>query len=162
MATSVFDLDTLTGLNFTTWDEVFQSENGQQVGWARQKVALTGATGVYQIGTLVVLGADNTTATVPANTAALLAATAGKIAILGGKDLKGNASTGFNRNIVELKVGNTTETEAVVVFDGRNGGAIGDAEIKFPSDATAANKAAVFVRLKAENGFKVLKQQVSG
>ena len=60
--------------NYTTWDEVFQSENGQQVGWARETVSLTGTAGVYQIGTLVILSADNKTITVPANQAALAAA----------------------------------------------------------------------------------------
>lgn len=159
---AIYDLDTLTGLGFTTWDEVFQSENGQQVGWARQKVTLSGAAGTYQIGTLVVLGDDLKSATVPADFAALAAAGEGKIAILGGKDLKGDASTGFNRNIVILNAQNVQETKAVVVFDGRAGGAIGDAEIKFPTGTTTANKATIFARLKAENGFKVLKQQVKG
>ena len=32
--------------NYTTWDEVFQSENGQQVGWARETVSLTGTAGI--------------------------------------------------------------------------------------------------------------------
>lgn len=159
---AIYDLNTISSLGFTTWDEVFQSENGQQVGWAREKVALSGAAGTYEIGTLVVLSADLKTATVPADFAALAAATEGKIAILGGKDLKGDASTGFNRNVVILNAQNVTETQAVVVFDGRAGGAIGDAEIKFPADATTANKATIFTRLKVENGFKVLKQQVKG
>ena len=76
--------------NYTTWDEVFQSENGQQVGWARETVSLTGTDGVYQIGTLVILSADNKTITVPDNQAALAAAASGKIAILAGKEIKGD------------------------------------------------------------------------
>lgn len=146
--------------NYTTWDEVFQSENGQQIGWARETVSLTGTAGIYQIGTLVSLSADNKTITVPANQAALAAS--GKIAILAGKEIKGDCSNGFDPNIVELKTGYLTEPKAIVVFDARNGGAIGDAEIKFPSDSNAANKEAIFTRLKVENGFKFLKQAVKG
>ena len=148
--------------NYTTWDEVFQSENGQQVGWARETVSLTGTAGVYQIGTLVILSADNKAITVPATQAALAAAASGKLAILAGKEIKGDCSNGFDPNIVELKTGYLTEPKAIVVFDARNGGAIGDAEIKFPSDSNAANKEAIFTRLKVENGFKVLKQAVKG
>ena len=149
--------------NYTTWDEVFQSENGQQVGWARETVSLTGTPGVYQIGTLVILSADNKSIIVPATQAALVAASVtGRLAILAGKEIKGDCSNGFDPNIVELKIGYLTEPKAIVVFDGRNGGAIGDAEIKFPSDSNAANKEAIFARLKAENGFKVLKQAVKG
>ena len=148
--------------NYTTWDEVFQSENGQQVGWSRETVSLTGTAGIYQIGTLVILSADNKSITVPANHAALAAAASGKIAILAGKEIKGDCSNGFDPNIVELKTGYLTEPKAIVVFDARNGGAIGDAEIKFPSDSNAANKEAIFTRLKVENGFKVLKQAVKG
>lgn len=148
--------------NYTTWDEVFQSENGQQVGWARETVSLTGTAGVYQIGTLVILSADNTTITVPADQATLAAATEGKIAILAGKEIKGDCSNGFDPNIVELKTGYLTEPKAIVVFDARNGGSIGDAEIKFPSDSTPTDKQAIFTRLKVENGFKVLKQAVKG
>lgn len=148
--------------NYTTWDEVFQSENGQQVGWARETVSLTGTAGIYQIGTLVILSADNKSVTVPATHAALAAAASGKLAILAGKEIKGDCSNGFDPNIVELKTGYLTEPKAIVVFDARNGGAIGDAEIKFPSDSNAANKEAIFNRLKAENGFKVLKQAVKG
>lgn len=148
--------------NYTTWDEVFQSENGQQVGWARETVSLTGTAGVYQIGTLVILSADNTTITVPADQATLAAAAEGKLAILAGKEIKGDCSNGFDPNIVELKADYLTEPKAVVVFDARNGGAIGDAEIKFPSDSTPTDKQAIFTRLKVENGFKVLKQAVKG
>ena len=148
--------------NYTTWDEVFQSENGQQVGWSRETVVLTGDPGVYQIGTLVVLSGDNKTATIPANQPILSGAASGKIAILAGKEIKGDCSNGFDPNIVELKTGYLTEPKAIVVFDARNGGAIGDAEIKFPSDSNAANKEAIFTRLKVENGFKVLKQAVKG
>lgn len=148
--------------NYTTWDEVFQSENDQQVGWARETVSLTGTAGVYQIGTLVILSADNTTITVPADQAALAAAAEGKIAILCGKEIKGDCSNGFDPNIVELKTGYLTEPKAIAVFDARNGGAIGDAEIKFPSDSTPTDKQAIFTRLKVENGFKVLKQAVKG
>ena len=46
--------------NYTAWDEVFQSENGQQVGWTRGTVSLTGTAGIYHIGTLVILSSDNT------------------------------------------------------------------------------------------------------
>ena len=148
--------------NYTTWDEVFQSENGQQVGWARETVSLTGTAGVYQIGTLVILSADNKSITVPADQATLAAAASGKIAILAGKEIKGDCSNGFDPNIVELKTGYLTEPKAIVVFDGRNGGAIGDAEIKFPYDSWNSDKEAIFTRLKVENGFKVLKQAVKG
>lgn len=147
---------------YTTWDEVFQSENGQQVGWARETVSITGTAGVtLQIGTLLILSADRKTATIPANVAALTGATAGSIVIFAGKSLKPDVSTGFNADIVTFTASTLTQ-KATVVADGRAGGAIGDAEIKFPSDATAANKAAIFARLKAENGFKVLVQQVKG
>lgn len=147
---------------YTTWDEVFQSENGQQVGWARETVSITGTAGVtLQIGTLLILSADRKTATIPANQAALAAATTGSIVIFAGKDLKVDVSTGFNADIIQFATGILTQ-KGTVVADGRSGGAIGDAEIKFPSDSSAANKAAIFARLKAENGFKVLVQQVKG
>ena len=158
---AIFDLPFQT--KYTTWDEVFNSENGQEMGFSRETVALTGVAGTYEIGTLVVLGADNKTATVPANVAALTAAGALKIAILGGKNLKNDVTvSGFNRDVVVLKAGYLTESQAVVVWDARNGGAIGDAEIKFPSDATPTDKASIFNRLKVENGFKVMKQAVKG
>ena len=158
---AIFDLPFQT--KYTTWDEVFNSENGQEMGFSRETVALTGVAGTYEIGTLVVLGADNKTATIPANVAALKAAGALKIAILGGKNLKNDVTvSGFNRDVVVLKTGYLTENQAVVVLDARNGGAIGDAEIKFPSDATPADKASIFNRLKVENGFKVMKQAVKG
>lgn len=147
---------------YTTWDEVFQSENGQHIGWARETVDITApAAGIVQIGTLVILAADRKTATIPANQAALAAAPAGSLAIFAGKDLKFDVSTGFNADILDIKAGALTQT-GTVVADARAGGAIGDAEIKFPSDSSAADKAAIFARLKAENGFKVLKQQVKG
>lgn len=146
---------------YTTWDEVFQSENGQQVGWARETVAITGTAGVVQIGTLVVVSADRKTATIPADYAALSAAGAGQIAIFAGKDLKFDVSTGFNPDILVLATGALTQ-DGTVVIDGRAGGAIGDAEIKFPAGTTAVQKQAIFTRLKAENGFKVLLQAVKG
>lgn len=148
--------------NYTTWDEVFQSENGQQVGWARETVSLTGTAGIYQIGTLVILSDYDKAATVPDNQAALFAAASGKIAILAGKEINGDCSNGFDPNIVELKDHSLAEPKAIVVFDGRNGGAIGDAEIKFPFDSNAMDKGLILTRLKEENGFKVLKQAVKG
>lgn len=158
---NIFDLPSFQ--NATTWDEVFNSENGQEMGWSRETVALTGAVGTYQIGTLVVLGADNKTATVPADFTALSGAGALKIAILGGKNIKpAIPDLLFNRDLVVLSATRTTEDQAVVVYDARNGGAIGDAEIKFPTGTTPAQKATIFGRLKAENGFKVMKQAVKG
>lgn len=146
---------------YTTWDEVFQSENGQHIGWARETVDITGTAGVIQIGTLVVLSADRKTATVPAAIADLTGAAEGRIAIFAGKDLKFDVSTGFNADILVLAAGALTQ-EGTVVVDGRAGGAIGDAEIKFPAGTTAAQKQEIFTRLKAENGFKVLRQAVKG
>lgn len=147
---------------FTTWDEVFQSENGQHVGWARETVEITATVaGVIQIGTLVILSDDRKTATVPASITEIVGAKAGTIAIFAGKDLKADVSTGFNADILDLKAGALTQTGTVVV-DGRAGGAIGDAEIKFPADAIKSDKDTLFTRLKAENGFKVLRQAVKG
>lgn len=147
---------------FTTWDEVFQSENGQQIGWARETVDITGTAGVVvQIGTLVVYDSATKTATIPADFAALTAADAGTIAIFAGKDLKFDVSTGFNADIVTFAAGALTQ-KATIVVDGRAGGAIGDAEIKFPAGTTATQKATIFNRLKQENGFKVLLQAVKG
>lgn len=156
----IIDLPNQT--RFTTWDEVFQSENGQQVGWARETVEITATTaGIVEIGTLVVLSADRKTGTIPATFADLSGATAGNIAIFAGKDLKSDVSTGFNADILDIKAGALTQTGTVVV-DARSGGAIGDAEIKFPAGTTSAQKAEIFTRLKAENGFKVLRQAVKG
>lgn len=147
---------------FTTWDEVFQSENGQHVGWARETVQITGTAGVtLQIGTLLVLADDRKSATIPADFAAITAAPAGQVAIFAGKDLKFNVSTGFNADIVTFTASTLTQN-ATVVVDGRNGGAIGDAEIKFPAGTTSVQKQVVLNRLKIENGFKVLLQQVKG
>lgn len=156
----IFDLPYQS--RFTTWDEVFQSENGQHVGWARDTVQITGTDGVtLQIGTLLILSDDRKSAAIPADYTALTNAPAGKIVIFGGRDLVCNVSTGFNADIIEFKTGHLTQ-EGTVVSDGRNGGAIGDAEIKYPAGTTAPQKQAILARLKAENGFKVLLQQVKG
>ena len=156
----IFDLPYQS--RFTTWDEVFQSENGQHVGWARETVQITGTDGVtLQIGTLLVLSDDRESAVIPADYAALTNAPEGKIVIFGGRDLVFNVSTGFNADIIEFKTGHLTQ-KGTVVADGRNGGSIGDAELKFPDGTTSAQKKVILARLKAENGFKVLLQQVKG
>lgn len=156
---------------YNTFDEVFQSESGQQVGWARLSVDVTGTAGLYQIGTLVILGADRETATIPATVADLKSATAGSIAILARKDIKNSVfpagatheevAHNFNPDVLHLTATALTK-EHVVIADARNGGAIGDAQIGFPADATPADKKEIFTKLKVENGFKVLKQAVKG
>lgn len=146
---------------YNRFSDVFQSENGQEVGWARETVNITGTDGVVlQIGTLVILGADNTTATIPANHAALVAAGEGKIAIVAGKALKCDLSTGFNPNVVKFT--STTLTQPVtVVYRGHAAGSIGKTQLIFPSDSdTLAEKNAIYLRLNVENGFKLLNQAV--
>lgn len=157
---------------YNTFDEVFQSESGQQVGWARETVEVTGTkAGIYQIGTLVILDEGREKATIPASIDELNSAKAGSIAILARKNLPQNvvpvgATTAeiahnFNPDILYLTDAVKTKKH-VVIADARNGGAIGDAQITFPDGTTKDQKKAVFTRLKAENGFKVLKQAVKG
>lgn len=147
--------------SYNRFSDVFQSEVGQEVGWARETVNITGTDGVVlEIGTLVILGADNTTATIPANQAALVAAGAGKLAIVAGKALKCDLSTGYNPNVVAFTSSTLTQP-VTVVYRGQGGGSIGKAEIIFPSDSdTLAEKNAIFLRLNTENGFKLLNQAV--
>lgn len=157
---------------YTTFDEVFHTENGQITGWAREKVAVTGTkSGIYQIGTLVILGDDRETAKIPASIDDLIGAKTGAIAILARKDLPQNLfQTGaspldinlnFNPDVLHLTDDALTK-EHVVIADARNGGSIGDAQIVFPEGTTKEQKKAVFIKLKSENGFKVLRQAVRG
>lgn len=157
---------------YNTFDEVFHSESSQGFGWARETVDVTGTkAGVYQIGTLVVLSDDRTKATIPEKIDELTGAKAGSIAILARKNLPTNIvpkgateeeiRNNFNPDILFLTSDSLTKKH-VVIADGRNGGAIGDAQIGFPEGTTKEQKQAIFIRLKAENGFKVLKQAVRG
>lgn len=160
--------------NYTTFDEVFQAEGGHilSVGWARDTLSITAkAEQVVQIGQLIIVGDDGETGTVPATYSDIESAGVGKLAIFCGRDLPFKKVAG--ENITEAEklnfdphIINFTSTEltkkGVVIGKGSSGGAIGDAEIKLTSDATADNKKAVLKRLRAENGFKVLKQAYKG
>lgn len=145
---------------YNRFSDVFQGEVDQTVGWARETVNITATPGtVLEIGKLVVLNAALTTGTIPANQIALAAAAAGKIAIVAGKSLKCDLSTGFNPNVIVFTA--DTLTQAVtVVYRGQGGGSIGNANLIYPSDSTGSDKAAIETRLTVENGFKVLKQAV--
>jgi hypothetical protein len=158
--------------DYVTFDEVFHSEASQGFGWARETVDVTGTkAGIYQIGTLVVLSDDRTKATIPASFDDLNGAKAGTIAILARKNIPTNVipqgatlddiRNNFNPDILALTDSALTKKHVVIV-DGRNGGAIGDAQIGFPTGTTKEQKQTIFTRLKAENGFKVLKQAVRG
>lgn len=158
--------------DYVTFDEVFHSEASQGFGWARETVDVTGTkAGIYQIGTLVILSDDRTKATIPATIDDLTGAKAGSIAILARKNIPTNVipngatlddiRNNFNPDILALTDSALTQKH-VVIADGRNGGAIGDAQIGFPTGTTKEQKQTIFTRLKAENGFKVLKQAVRG
>ena len=67
----------------------------------------------------------------------------------------------FNPDVLHLTDDALTK-EHVVIADARNGGSIGDAQIVFPEGTTKEQKKAVFIKLKSENGFKVLRQAVRG
>lgn len=150
---------------YTRWNEVFQNELGQEVGFARETTEFTAAAGVYEIGTLVVYDVATKASTLPAATADLVAALAanGKlVGILAGKDVRLDCVGGINADIVELTATYASEPNAVVVVEGRNGGAVGKAELKFPADATATTKEAVLRSMREKQGFKFLNQQVKG
>lgn len=152
---------------YTSWNEVFQAEYGTEVGFARETVAFTAVAGTYQIGHLVIVDNDTKAAVLPADTAALLAAakgaTAGKrVGILAGKNPRLDCTNGIDSNVIILTAGNLTETQAVVVVEGRNGGAVGKAELKFPAAATPVQKEEILKALRASQGFKFLNQQVKG
>lgn len=159
---------------YNTFDEIFQAEGGHHltVGWARDTLAITAkAEQVVQIGQIIIVGDDGVTGTVPATYGDIEKAGAGKLAIFCGRDLPFNKISGttfkqsdslnFDPNIINFTSTELTKN-GVVIAKASSGGAIGDAEIILTSDATADNKKAVLKRLRAENGFKVLKQAKKG
>lgn len=157
---------------YTTFDEVFHTECGQIMGWARETVDVTGTkAGIYQIGTLVILGDDRKTAKIPASVDDLVGAKAGSLAILARKNIQSNVvpkgatpqeiALNFNPDVLHLTDSVLTKKH-VVIADARNGGSIGDAQLVYPDGITLDQKKTILIRLKAENGFKVLKQAVRG
>lgn len=153
---------------YTSWDEVFQAEYGQEVGFARETVPLVAPLGIHEIGLLVVC--DGKIAIVPETTAELLTAAmqAGdspanaRVGILAGRNPRLDCVGGINSNVIILTAEYPSEAEAVVVVEGRNGGAVGKAELKFPADATPETKAQVLEFMRNRQGFKFLNQQVKG
>ena len=157
----------------TTFDEVFQNEPAGWVGWARDRVHITATKNqLIQIGQILILGDDGETATVPTSFDDITKAKEGYLTIFVGKDLPLNPiykdtytpelGYNFDPNVINFSADNSLKADGVVIGRGSAGGAIADAEIKLFDGATTEQKREVFKRLRRENGFKVLKQQVKG
>lgn len=148
--------------NENRFNDVFQTDNNQTTGWSRESLDITAlAPKEMQIGTLLVVADDLKTAKEPSTTSELLEDGA-LIGIVSGRDNNMDfKENGFKSNIIRFTEGNLTK-RGVVIWDARNGGAIGDAQIIFPSDVTPEDKKKVFTKLKVKQGFKVLRQQVRG
>ena len=145
--------------DYTKFSDVFQTEAGTTIGYARKNLSLTATAGtVVQIGTLLVDNGDGT-ATIPANALALSGAGVGKIVIFCGDDIydKQVGHRDWNPNLASFESTNLTQ-DVTVVWRGRVG--VGKANLKWPSNVTTADKVAVYKRLEEENGFKVIRQLV--
>ena len=155
---------------YTTFDEVFQNEPAGWVGWARDSITIEATKPqLIQIGQILVIDGD--VAKVPTSMDDISNAKTGALTIFIGKDLPINLVTqqswtpeqayNFDPNVINFTDGNL-KAGGVVIGRGSAGGAIGDAEIKLFDGATTAQKMEVFKRLRNENLFKVMKQQVKG
>lgn len=145
--------------DYTQFSDVFQTEAGTTIGYARKNLSLTATAGtVVQIGTLLVDNGDGT-ATIPATALALSSAAAGNIVIFCGDDIY-NKQVGhrdWNPNLATFDSTNLTQNVTVMAY-GRVG--VGKAKLVWPSNVTTADKVAVYKRLEKENGFKVIRQLV--
>mgnify|MGYP003591371245 FL=1 len=156
---AIYDLNgsitTTTNYDPIIPSDVFQSEPNTDIGYARMSVVLTGTNGkTARVGTLVIVDTVAKTATIPANTAALLAATT--IGIYYGKDLPTNG-TDFNRFQSTFVTGKLSE-KVVVVYRGDGSAGVGTAYLEYPSDIAAGTKAQVLDKLNMVNRFKIIKQ----
>ena len=135
--------------------DVFIRAQDELIGYTRKTVSLTATAGtVVQIGTVLVDN-DDGTASIPANAAALAAAT--KVCIFLGRDIvKTNYTLGNQQhNIAKFDAANLTQ-DIVVVWRGAVG--VGKVNLILPSGFTNTQKNALYKLMEQVNGFKMLRQ----
>lgn len=135
--------------------DVFVRLESEDYGYTRKTLSMTAPLNtVVQVGHLLIDNGDGT-CSLPANAAALAAAT--KIVIFIGHDvIKTDYSlNNMKRNVAQFDADNLTQ-DVVVVW--RGSGLLGKANLIFPAGTTNVQKAAVYKTLTEVNGFKMARQ----
>lgn len=152
---------------FPEFGEVFQDEHGTLIGYTRQTVEVTGTAGQQLlIGDLLVMQTvADTTATIPADIAAIKAAPI--LAVYAGNEAYQNMNTDnptYNHNVTDFTA-DRLKQEVVVINRGPIGLTWGGPKgttkyftgLKFPAGTSKADIAAVHKKLTIQ-GFKILRQ----
>lgn len=146
------DINALYGIGATQFSDVFQTEAGTTIGYARKEVALTATAGTtIEIGTILQDNGDGTVS-IPATTAGIT-----NPVIFCGDDPYRQQAKGvrdFNPNTAVFTADNLTQN-VVVVYRGRVG--VGTSYLVFPADVAPATRQAVYDLLDAKN-FKIIRQ----